>query len=40
MEVLSEVGAERIAKLRASDEFFRLDLRSPSDADLSPPRRS
>jgi magnesium transporter len=34
VEVLSEVDAERIAELRARDEFFWLDLDSPSDADL------
>ena len=34
MEVLSEVDGARIAELRKRDEFFWLDLDSPSDADL------
>ena len=34
MEVLSEVDRGRIAELRGRDEFFWLDLNSPSDADL------
>ena len=34
MEVLSEVDRDRIAALRERDEFFWLDLDSPSDADL------
>jgi magnesium transporter len=34
MEVLSEVDSERIAALRARDEFFWLDLESPSEADI------
>jgi magnesium transporter len=34
MEVLSEVDGERIAALRGRDEFFWLDLESPSEADL------
>jgi magnesium transporter len=35
MEVLSEVDGDRIAGLRERDEFFWLDLDSPSDADLT-----
>jgi magnesium transporter len=35
MEVLSEVDGARIAELRKRDEFFWLDLDSPSDADLA-----
>jgi magnesium transporter len=34
MEVLSEVDAERIEALRARDEFFWLDLKSPTASDL------
>jgi magnesium transporter len=34
MEVLTEVDGEQIAALRARDEFFWLDLKSPSDAEL------
>jgi magnesium transporter len=34
MEVLTEVDRGRIEALRARDEFFWLDLASPSDADL------
>jgi magnesium transporter len=34
MEVLTEVDRDRIEALRKRDEFFWLDLRSPSDADL------
>jgi magnesium transporter len=34
MEVLTEVDRGRIEALRARDEFFWLDLESPSDADL------
>jgi magnesium transporter len=34
MEVLDRVDADRIAALRARDEFFWLDLRDPSPADL------
>ena len=35
MEVLTEVDAERLAALRARDEFFWLDLHDPSDHDLA-----
>jgi magnesium transporter len=35
MEVLTEVEPERIQALRARDEFFWLDLKAPSDADLA-----
>ncbi len=35
MEVLTEVDRDRIEALRARDEFFWLDLESPSDADLT-----
>jgi magnesium transporter len=35
MEVLSQVDGARIAELRKRDEFFWLDLDSPSDADLA-----
>jgi magnesium transporter len=35
MEVLSEVDGARIAGLRERDEFFWLDLDSPSDPDLA-----
>jgi magnesium transporter len=35
MEVLTEVDRERIEDLRARDEFFWLDLESPSDADIA-----
>lgn len=34
MEVLTAVDADRIAALRARDEFFWLDLLSPGDAEL------
>jgi magnesium transporter len=34
MEVLDRVDADRIVALRARDEFFWLDLRDPSPADL------
>ena len=34
MEVLTEVEPDRIATLRARDEFFWLDLRAPSQAQL------
>jgi magnesium transporter len=34
MEVLTEVDRDRIEALRTRDEFFWLDLESPSDADL------
>jgi magnesium transporter len=34
MEVLTEVDRDRIAALRARDEFFWLDLAKPSDDDL------
>jgi magnesium transporter len=34
MEVLDRVDADRIATLRARDEFFWLDLRDPSPAEL------
>jgi magnesium transporter len=35
MEVLTEVDRDRIEALRTRDEFFWLDLASPSDADLA-----
>jgi magnesium transporter len=35
MEVLSQVDGARIAELRKRDEFFWLELDSPSDADLA-----
>jgi magnesium transporter len=35
VEVLSEVDSGRIAALRERDEFFWLDLDSPSDADIT-----
>ena len=34
MEVLTAVDRDQIEALRARDEFFWLDLKSPSDADL------
>jgi magnesium transporter len=34
MEVLTEVDTDRVAALRGRDEFFWLDLESPSDAEL------
>ena len=34
MEVLTEVDRDRIAALRRRDEFFWLDLKAPSDADI------
>jgi len=35
MEVLTEVDRDRIEALQKRDEFFWLDLRAPSDADLA-----
>src|SRR5215203_4261882 len=34
MDVLTQIDRDRIASLRAHDEFFWLDLVAPSDADL------